>query len=432
VTIVLADFGFAVSVDELSTDQTAADFRYGTVDYMSPELLPPDEPHYSSAGDVWAAGVVAFVAFAGCQPFHFPSDGEEALTNDGMDYLFGSGAGGAPEDEVISRRIRTEEVSFDSSDWEMASDDMKDFVKLVLTKDRRCRPSAVELLDHRWIRDESQILPKGEWEVGLLKRKSETETAIPRLSFTFVRDEPIGLNLRPGSLVVDSISPLTQAEEAGVKAGSIIVEVNWRSCTSVAEYIQLRALDPKVMQISVQETEVVEEAPSNADEVNITVLASSDGKEQTSPPPSAQIHVDRLEGADEDGDRMQIEAGQQGASPTPAQDDKSTRFKEDKRDGLGGSYSVIDETSTDDGQEESEDVPTAVEPAKCEQHTLAQGGMEAVVETTKLARPEARKEALRKAAHVQQEVSRVLALVQDLVRQADAIVTATGPLTAAE
>jgi serine/threonine protein kinase len=51
------------------------------------------------------------------------------------------------------KAIKKGEYTFPSHDWESISEEAKDFIRQLLVKDARQRPSAVELRKHPWIKD---------------------------------------------------------------------------------------------------------------------------------------------------------------------------------------------------------------------------------------------------------------------------------------
>ena len=156
ITITLADFGFAASVEELKSPE-AREFRFGTVDYMAPELLSPGEPDYTTAGDIWAAGVVAYVLLAGRQPFEQENESRSSCHSKNLrcgdeDYPIETDVEDSSPDREgpITQRIKRADFNFNGTEWSDISMDAQNFIKSALTIDYRRRPSAAELLEHRW------------------------------------------------------------------------------------------------------------------------------------------------------------------------------------------------------------------------------------------------------------------------------------------
>ena len=65
-TVVLADFGFAHQVDDITADEV---FSSGSVDYAAPELFLRDTPHMACAPDSWALGVCFYALLFRDLPF---------------------------------------------------------------------------------------------------------------------------------------------------------------------------------------------------------------------------------------------------------------------------------------------------------------------------------------------------------------------------
>ena len=98
----------------------------GTPFYIAPEVL---KNKYDEKCDIWSCGVILYVMLSGEPPFY----GED--------------------DDEIYNKILTEEVQFNQKEWENISDEAKDLVKKLLTKDYKSRLSAVDALAHPWIQN---------------------------------------------------------------------------------------------------------------------------------------------------------------------------------------------------------------------------------------------------------------------------------------
>ena len=95
--------------------------------------------------DVWSVGVITFILLGGYAPFH-ASDVHQLFT-----------------------KIRKCDLHFNPKYWDKISDDAKDFIKQMLTRDPARRSDAAQLLAHEWIthahttlkdRDISHSLPE--------------------------------------------------------------------------------------------------------------------------------------------------------------------------------------------------------------------------------------------------------------------------------
>ncbi|MEW5299908.1 MAG: hypothetical protein WDW36_002878 [Sanguina aurantia] len=123
------DFGLAVFFDPKKLPRTDLGLE-GTPWYQSPEMLSNAvEP----ASDVWAAGVMAFQLLSG----RFPFDDAKNPRN--------------PALSLIWRSILTEEPDLNKPAWAGISTEAKGFIRSLLDKDPRKRPTAVEGLSHPWL-----------------------------------------------------------------------------------------------------------------------------------------------------------------------------------------------------------------------------------------------------------------------------------------
>jgi len=102
----------------------------GTPWFMAPEMLSSS---VTPAVDVWAAGVMAYQLLTGDFPFN---DRRNAFN---------------PSVNAIWKSILTDNLNFKRSYWEGVSDEAKDFIKALLHKDPKKRPSAKEALQHPFL-----------------------------------------------------------------------------------------------------------------------------------------------------------------------------------------------------------------------------------------------------------------------------------------
>jgi len=92
---------------------------------VSPEVISY-EP-VSAASDMWSVGVVCYVLLSGLSPFMGETDVETFANITGLNY------------------------DFDDEAFEHISEDAKDFIHKLLTKDQRRRLKALECLKHPWL-----------------------------------------------------------------------------------------------------------------------------------------------------------------------------------------------------------------------------------------------------------------------------------------
>jgi calcium-dependent protein kinase len=121
--VMITDFGLS---KQLSHEQEILSSMVGTPYYMAPEVL---KCSYSCKCDIWSIGIICYFALSGELPF---TDKQLAL---------------------IFKKITNEQPSYSSSEWQRVSHEAIEFVKLCLIKTPEQRPSALELLRHKWFDD---------------------------------------------------------------------------------------------------------------------------------------------------------------------------------------------------------------------------------------------------------------------------------------
>jgi len=117
----LIDFGlsrFYQSDERLRT-------RVGTVYYTAPEVW---SENYDCSCDLWSAGVMMYVLLCSYPPF----DGDS--------------------DKDILRTVCRGKYSFPRDEWDAVSNEAKNLIRKLLTKNPRRRPSAAEALEDPWFK----------------------------------------------------------------------------------------------------------------------------------------------------------------------------------------------------------------------------------------------------------------------------------------
>lgn len=102
----------------------------GTPYYIAPEVI---RQNYSLKADVWSCGVVLYVLLTGKTPFHREDDRKHSY-------------------KVVFRRILEDTVDFTRDPWPNISEDAKDLCRRLLCKNPAKRVTAVEALQHPWIK----------------------------------------------------------------------------------------------------------------------------------------------------------------------------------------------------------------------------------------------------------------------------------------
>ncbi|BAU00608.1 hypothetical protein LR48_Vigan401s002600 [Vigna angularis] len=99
----------------------------GSAYYVAPEVL---RRSYGPEADIWSAGVILFILLSGVPPFW------------------------AENEQGIFNAILRGRIDFESDPWPSISSSAKDLVKNMLRVDPKNRPSAVEVLNHPWMRED--------------------------------------------------------------------------------------------------------------------------------------------------------------------------------------------------------------------------------------------------------------------------------------
>lgn len=122
--IKLTDFGFAVQIQPGQTLKEVC----GTPGYLAPEIIgcsmDPAHKGYSTAVDIWSAGVIMYTLLAGSPPFWHRKQ------------------------MLMLRMILAGSYDFSSPEWEDCSDTVKDLISRMLVVDPEQRFTASDALNH--------------------------------------------------------------------------------------------------------------------------------------------------------------------------------------------------------------------------------------------------------------------------------------------
>lgn len=122
--IKVIDFGLAKKFDKRADPPMKT--KAGTPYYVAPQVLMGS---YDEKCDIWSCGVIAYILLCGYPPFY------------------------GDRDEDILRRVKRGDFEFPSPDWDDISRPGKDIITTMLTLNPTDRPSAGDLLEHRWLKD---------------------------------------------------------------------------------------------------------------------------------------------------------------------------------------------------------------------------------------------------------------------------------------
>ena len=135
-TIKLIDWGCAQTIKSAKQSKQAD----GTAYYIAPEVLKGE---YDEKCDIWACGVIFYILLCGYPPFN-----------------------GETNDEIYEA-VLSGKFQFPEEDWGQVSQDAKDLIKKMLTKDPKKRISALYSMQDVWFKKNEE---KSEYDKKLAKK----------------------------------------------------------------------------------------------------------------------------------------------------------------------------------------------------------------------------------------------------------------------
>jgi len=125
----IIDFGLCA---KLKNETSYMKSKVGTPYCIAPEVLAAQQ--YSNKCDIWSIGVVLYMLLSGTVPFRGSTDPE------------------------LFRRIRKQPVHFPKKRWFKVSDEAKNLISVLLSKNPTARPSAETALSHPFFQSQDNKL----------------------------------------------------------------------------------------------------------------------------------------------------------------------------------------------------------------------------------------------------------------------------------
>lgn len=120
----------------------------GTPYYIAPEVL---KESYDEKCDIWSCGVMLYILLCGYPPFNGESDAD------------------------IMSAVRKGTYEMPVEEWDTVSKDAKDLVKGMLCFDPKKRLSAMECLNHTWIKKYEELSSDKKLSESSLKKMKKFE-----------------------------------------------------------------------------------------------------------------------------------------------------------------------------------------------------------------------------------------------------------------
>ncbi|XP_045823091.1 calcium-dependent protein kinase 1-like [Trifolium pratense] len=188
----------------------------GSAYYVAPEVL---RRSYGPETDIWSAGIILYILLSGVPPFW------------------------AENEKGIFDAILRGHIDFASEPWPSISSSAKDLVKKMLRDDPKERLSAVEVLNHPWMRVDGDVSDKP-LDIAVLSRMKQframnklKKVALKVIAENLSEEEIIGLKEMFKSMDTDNSGTITFEElKAGLpKLGSKMTESEVRQLMEAAD-----------------------------------------------------------------------------------------------------------------------------------------------------------------------------------------------------
>eukprot|EP00262_Sarcandra_glabra_P017117 TRINITY_DN576_c0_g1_i1.p1 TRINITY_DN576_c0_g1~~TRINITY_DN576_c0_g1_i1.p1 ORF type:complete len:517 (-),score=74.47 TRINITY_DN576_c0_g1_i1:374-1924(-) len=188
----------------------------GSAYYVAPEVL---RHHYGAEADIWSAGVILYILLSGVPPFW------------------------AENEQGIFDAVLHGHIDFSSDPWPSISSGAKELVKKMLRADPKERLSAVEILNHPWVREDGDASDKP-IDITVLSRMKQframnklKKVALKVIAENLSEEEIIGLKEMFKSMDTDNSGTITFEElKAGLpKLGTKLSESEVRQLMEAAD-----------------------------------------------------------------------------------------------------------------------------------------------------------------------------------------------------
>ncbi|KAJ6799343.1 calcium-dependent protein kinase 1 [Iris pallida] len=188
----------------------------GSAYYVAPEVL---RQHYGAEADIWSAGVILYILLSGVPPFW------------------------AENEQGIFDAVLRGHIDFSSDPWPSISSGAKELVKKMLRQDPKERLSAIEVLNHPWVREDGVASDKP-IDIAVLSRMKQframnklKKVALKVIAENLSEEEIMGLKEMFKSMDTDNSGTITFEElKAGLpKLGTRLSEAEVRQYMEAAD-----------------------------------------------------------------------------------------------------------------------------------------------------------------------------------------------------